>query len=247
MGDIIMDATISEDIVESVGESVKAVIKKQKSGNSFKAIKEIRQKLSSSGIETWLVTLPEKIDFSKISYFIPDKNEQILFDFLCLDLRCKEIDFKSLTVKQAVDCDHPILGDLVEGFYSNDFDLVREKLFSFDADLLEGYDYFNDYFSDINDFNKKDVVRRISELAEITKKATKSGKAALSKISHAPKFSHPDAYYPRIYIRGMFRSDDFVKTGNTDTRYDMHINATILSLYKFFVIKIKSSKVLEHF
>ena len=238
-----MDAAISEDVVKSVGKSIKAAIKKQKGSNSFKEIKEIKQKLSSSGIEIWLVTLPEKIDFSKISYFIPDKSEKILFDFLCLDLRCKEIDFKSLTVKQAVDCTHPILGNLVEGFYSNDFDLVREKLFSFDADLLEGYDYFND----MNDFNKKNVVRRISELAEITKKATKAGKAALSKVSHAPKFSHPDAYYPRIYTRGTYRNDGFVKTGNTDSHYDMHTNAAQLPIYKFLAIKIKGMTVLEHF
>lgn len=242
-----MDAAISEDVVKSVGKSIKSAIKKQKGSNSFKEIKEIRQKLSSSEIETWLVTLPGIIDFSKISYFIPDNSEKILFDFLSLDLKCKEIDFKSLTVKQAVDCAHPILGDLVDEFYSNDFDLVREKLFSFDAGLLEGYDYFNDYFDDKNVFNKKNVVRRISELAEIAEKATKTGKAALSKVSHAPKFSYPDAYYPRIYIRGKFRSDGFVKTGNTDACYDMHINATILSLYKFLALKIKGSTVLEHF
>ena len=242
-----MDAAISEDVVKSVGKSIKSAIKKQKGSNSFKEIKEIKQKLSSSGIETWLVTLPKKIDFSKISYFIPDKSEKILFDFLCLDLRCKEIDFKSLTVKQAVDCDHPILGDLVEGFYSNAFDLVREKLFSFNAGLLEGYDYFNDYFDDKNVFNKKNVVRRISELAEIAEKATKTGKAALSKVSHAPKFSYPDAYYPRMYIRGMYKNDGFVKTGNTDAHYDMHTNAAQLPIYKFLAIKIKGMTVLEHF
>ena len=51
-----MDTAISEDGVKSFGKSIKAAIKKQKGSNSFKEIKEIKQKLSSSGIETWLVT-----------------------------------------------------------------------------------------------------------------------------------------------------------------------------------------------
>ena len=139
------------------------------------------------------------------------------------------------------------MGDLVEGFYSNAFDLVREKLFSFNAGLLEGYDYFNDYFNGKNVFNKENVVKRVSELAEIAEKATKSGKAALSKVSHAPKFSHSKAYYPRMYIKGIYRNDGFVKTGNTDADFDMHMDATILSLYKFFTIKINGMTVLEHF
>ena len=65
-------------------------------------------------------------------------------------------------------------------------------------------------------------------------------------ISHSVKMTNPTCKYPKIFSTGTYKSDGFIRSGNSSVDFDMHINATKLKVFKFLSLKYKGETLLEH-
>ena len=71
--------------------------------------------------------------------------------------------------------------------------------------------------------------------------------SAVYIVSHAPKYSHPDAKHPKICFHGEKLNDGYIRSGNVDLKeIDIHVDAARLPIAKFLFSKINNITVLDH-
>lgn len=112
---------------------------------------------------------------------------------------------------------------------------------SFYAERLEAYFLFKDGMAhdEITNFEGEAVAGLIEKVAQDSKHGT--------VVSHPSKMSHPACKYPRVYSTDFKKSQDgYLRSGNAETIFDLHINATQLKVYKFLSLKINGVYILEH-
>ena len=138
---------------------------------------------------------------------------------------------------------HPKLGELWHSLdISNEEAAVLINLAkSFYAEKLEAYFFFKDGMAhdEIATFESEAVTRLIEKVAQDSKHGT--------VVSHPAKMSHPACKYPRVYSDDFKESPDgYLRSGNAETFFDLHINATQLKVYKFLSLKLNGVYILEH-
>ncbi|MDP5255750.1 MULTISPECIES: type I-F CRISPR-associated protein Csy1 [unclassified Vibrio] len=112
---------------------------------------------------------------------------------------------------------------------------------SFCAEKLEAYFFFKDGMAhdEIVNFEGEAVAGLIEKVAQGSKHGT--------VVSHPSKMSHPACKYPRVYSTDFKNSQDgYLRSGNAETMFDLHINATQLKVYKFLSLKINGIYIFEH-
>lgn len=97
----------------------------------------------------------------------------------------------------------------------------------------------------------KDEIKKQKILAEHQPDAwiTEASKkiAQLSLVTHAPKFSHPNAKTTNVRFQTNFKLDGYLKTGNTNYKNDVIGNSAVHHYFKFLKIRISDGKtVLQH-
>jgi len=109
------------------------------------------------------------------------------------------------------------------------------------SEIVNIFSFFQD---EIKRGKSEDSINKhiCKKIAEISLKA-KNG----CIVSHASKFSHPDARYPKIYKKKKKNNDGFIRTGNSGSEFDLHINAADLQVFKFLELKIDSRTILQIF
>lgn len=112
---------------------------------------------------------------------------------------------------------------------------------SFCAERLEAYSLFKGGMAhdEIANFEAEAVAGLIEKVAQDSKHGT--------VVSHPSKMSHPACKYTRVYSTDFKKSQDgYLRSGNAETIFDLHINATQLKVYKFLSLKINGVYILEH-
>ncbi|MBE3658766.1 hypothetical protein BOO92_19025 [Vibrio navarrensis] len=138
---------------------------------------------------------------------------------------------------------HPKLGELwsLLDISSEEAAVLIELSKSFCAEKLEAYFFFKDGMAhdEISNFEGEAVAGLIEKVAQDSKYGT--------VVSHPSKMSHPTCKYPRVYSTDFKKSQDgYLRSGNAETMFDLHINATQLKVYKFLSLKINGVYILEH-
>jgi CRISPR-associated protein (Cas_Csy1). len=147
------------------------------------------------------------------------------------------------TFKFMCEISHPKLDELWSLLdVSSEEAVVLIKLSErFFAERLEAYFLFKDGMAhdEIANFETESVADVIKKIAEGSKHGT--------VISHPSKMSHPSCKYPRVYSTDFKKSQDgYLRSGNAEALFDLHINATQLKVYKFLSLKINGISILEH-
>lgn len=203
-------------------------------------------------VENWLTNILAITDFSKIDSFVPTPETEVLFEFLTLDYQCYETNYNSLTVMQAFKLRHPIINASLdkEPLLTIKIEEIGLALDNFNEGFIAFYQEFSEIISS-NLLNREiifeEIRNKVSSLAEKAEKSTTVGKATFCQITHAPKFSHPDAIYPRLFASQAFKQDGYLKTGNSNAIFDMHSGATELPICKLLYLKIEGETLLDHF
>lgn len=191
-----------------------------------KTLESLEENQNAEGIEgeygKWLIDILSMNNSD--SYFPKSQKELDRFQLLSLEILYKR------TFKSACDDNHPIIEELLSNL-GLDKNLINEcinKTKAFNREKLEYYLLFEDELLE-SDLALDLVVDKIDQLALDAKQGT--------IVSHPAKMTNPACKFPRIYVVGNRRLDGFVRTGNSTVEFDMHINATKLKIFKFFVLK----------
>jgi len=147
------------------------------------------------------------------------------------------------TFKFMCEINHPKLQDLWEllSISKEEAQALIELTMNFYVERLEAYFLFKGDMAhdEIRNFGSAAVSEFIEKVAEDSKNGT--------VVSHPAKMSHPACKYPRIYSDDFKKTvDGFLRSGNAEACFDLHINATQLKVYKFISLRVNGVYVLEH-
>lgn len=146
------------------------------------------------------------------------------------------------SLKYFCDIDHPIIKDVPEilklsGNEFNDF-LILIK--AFNGNYLDYYNLFKNP-KDERDLSVFSIENVTKEIDSISKKSTYG-----TIVSHPAKMTHPDLKFPIIfYAQTYTNSDGYIKTGSSESKFDLHINATYLKVYKFLSLLIDNQPIFD--
>ncbi|WP_258306839.1 type I-F CRISPR-associated protein Csy1 [Vibrio sp. 11986-1-5] len=148
-----------------------------------------------------------------------------------------------ITFKFMCEHSHPKLTELwtLLDISSDESAGLVELAKGFCAERLEAYFLFKDGMAhdEIANFEADAVAGLIEKVAQDSKHGT--------VVSHPCKMSHPACKYPRVYSTDFKKTQDgYLRSGNAETFFDLHINATQLKVYKFLSLKINDVYILEH-
>jgi CRISPR-associated protein Csy1 len=147
------------------------------------------------------------------------------------------------TFKFMCEVRHPKLQGLWEllSISKEEAKTLIELTMNFYVERLEAYFLFKGDMAhdEIRSFESDAVSDFIEKVAEDSKNGT--------LVSHPAKMSHPACKYPRIYSDDFKKTvDGFLRSGNADAFFDLHINATQLKVYKFISLRINGVYILDH-
>lgn len=147
------------------------------------------------------------------------------------------------TFKFMCETSHPRLAELWALLDTSNEESVAliELAKNFYAERLEAYYLFKDGMAhdEIANFEAEAVAGLIEKVAQDSKHGT--------VVSHPAKMSHPACKYPRVYSEDFKKSQDgYLRSGNAESLFDLHINARQLKVYKFISLKINGTYILEH-
>ncbi len=98
-------------------------------------------------------------------------------------------------------------------------------------------DYFSLFYEDLDQeyFSRETVNARIDKIAKDSSAGT--------VISHSAKMTNPQCKYPRVFATSNKSDDGYIRTGNAPVNFDMHINATLLKVFKFVSLSVGGERV----
>lgn len=240
-----IEKTEIEKFINSLkAKAVKEEVNKAMTANlatdaSYKMTAKERKEIRESYEEKYEVSIwiDEVLgtDLKKISSFIPTKKQAELFEFLSLPFVYKS------TLKESFDNDLLKLREHLDNYSQDKYIVWKEKIKELNPDLIPLYMFFREF---INEASKLDISPSQFIKEEIDDIANKAIHGTM--ISHASKFSHPAATNPRLYITKERKADGFIKTGNSETVFDLHINSTYLKVYRFLSLMINGKTIRDH-
>lgn len=174
-------------------------------------------------------------DLSKIDSFIPNDKQTELFDFLSLSFSYRA------TLKAAFNKDSLILKEHIEKQYPGSLNTWKKRISSLHPELMPLYLHFKAVIDEARKEGVSPAEKIENEVSDTAKKSTFG-----TVISHSPKFSHPAATSPKIYVTKKRSVDGFIKTGNSSVDFDLHINATYLKVYRFLSLVINGKSIKDH-
>lgn len=145
--------------------------------------------------------------------------------------------------KHACDINHPLaynISNLLDISISETETLI-EQVKKHDGCLLDYFHLFKNPKNalDITAFSKPIIIDTINTIADNSTFGT--------VVTHPAKMTHPDLKYPRIcFNEASMHLDGYVKTGNSPTKFDLHINANKLKVYKFLSLLINGKPIIGH-
>ncbi|MEW6587347.1 MAG: type I-F CRISPR-associated protein Csy1, partial [Nitrospirota bacterium] len=167
------------------------------------------------------------------SYFPMSQSEEDLFQLLNLEVLYKR------TFKSACDDGHPIIIELLE-----DLQIEREfikkyihKVESFNPEPMAFYLLFQEELENAH-FCLDDVCETIDKLSE------DSTHGAI--VSHPAKMTNPECKFPKVFASSNSSPDGFIRTGNSEAVFDMHVNAVNLKVFKFLSLEYRKKPLLEY-
>ena len=169
----------------------------------------------------------------KGSYFPSNQNEDDLFQLLTLEVLYKR------TFKSACDDGHPIITELLQDL-NIEPDLIRkciENARSFNPEPLAFYLLFQEELEGPK-FRLDDVCKTIDRLS------SESRHGAI--VSHPAKMTNPECRFPKVLASSNSSSDGFIRTGNSDAAFDMHVNAVNLKVFKFISLVYRQQPLLKY-
>jgi len=175
------------------------------------------------------------VDLSAINSFVPNDKQIELFEFLSLPFSYKT------TLKEDFDNNLLRLKEHLEQYSAEKFIEWQLKIKPFNSDLIPLYLFFKESIDEAKDKNitsLKFIENKVSDLAK--------GATYGTMISHASKFSHPAATYPRLYVLKPLAEDGVIRTGNAEVEFDLHIDAAKLRVFRFLSLMINGKTIKEH-
>ncbi|PCJ39521.1 MAG: type I-F CRISPR-associated protein Csy1 [SAR86 cluster bacterium] len=213
-----IDALVKKKLKESGGSHEKA-------GLPFTIID------GKEGLEysAWLINLVS----TDVDGYLPVHTKQVeLLGFLCFELLYKQ------SIKSLVDSEHYIINEALMklSLVDKDIRLVISRVAKFNADKLDYFELFKEEIeSDENTL--KAIHEKIDAISEDSCQGT--------IISHSAKMTNPVCKYPKLCVSASSGNDGYIRTGNNDVEFDLHINATKLKVFKFLSLKIEGKSILE--
>ena len=136
---------------------------------------------------------------------------------------------------------HPSINELFDsmGLYDADRDHFLSLMDKYSLDILDYYNLFRNekFHDDLSAFNLSTVRDFCFSVAEKSKAGT--------VVSHPVKMTDPACKQPRVFFDGSGDKDGFVRTGNVEVGFDLHINATQLVVFKFLSLPYKGKTLWE--
>lgn len=146
------------------------------------------------------------------------------------------------SIKYLSDIRHPVLDKL-----ASELEMTEEQkadfitlLSGFNGELLEPYNLFrnNKKHDDLEVFKGESLIAALDKIVSDSRHGT--------IVTHPAKMSHPSVKFPRIYATNIPREPDgLVRTGNTESHFDLHINATQLKVFKFLSLCYDGRKLID--
>lgn len=168
-----------------------------------------------------------------IDGYIPDSIQQVeLLEFLCFELLYKQ------SIKSLVDSEHLAINEALAKLGVNDesTQLILGKISKFSANKIDYFLLFREEI-EAEEETLNAVHKRIDAISDDSRFGT--------IISHAAKMTHPSCKYPRVSASSNPSNDGYVRTGNNDVEFDLHIDATKLKVYKFLALKAQGTSILD--
>ena len=167
------------------------------------------------------------------SYFPSNQDEEDLFQLLNLEVLYKR------TFKSACDDGHPIIVELLEDLQVEKELLSKciEKAKSHNPEPLAFYSLFQEELENTN-LCMDGVCETIDKLSEDSKHG--------AIVSHPAKMTNPECKFPKVFASSNSSPDGFVRTGNYDAVFDMHIDAKYLKVFKFISLEYMQKPLMEY-
>ncbi len=167
------------------------------------------------------------------SYFPSNKDEDSLFKLLSLEVLYKR------TFKSACDDGHPIITELLQDLQVEKVLLSKciEKAKLHNVEPLAFYSLFQEELE-----NKNFCMDGVCETIDKLSKDSKNG----AIVSHPVKMSNPECKFPKVFSSSSSAPDGFIRTGNSEAVFDMHINAVNLKVFKFVSLLYRQKPLLEY-
>ena len=169
----------------------------------------------------------------KGSYFPSNQDEEDLFQLLNLEVLYKR------TFKSACDDGHPIIVELLEDLQVEKELLSKciEKAKLHNPEPLAFYLLFYEELE-----NAKLCMDGVCETIDKLSKDSMHG----AIVSHPAKMTNPECKFPKFFAFSSPSPDGFIRTGNSEVVFDMHINAVNLKVFKFVSLVYKQKPLLEY-
>ena len=206
--------------------------KKEEKQLKNKIKKKIKEHLSKQYKYSSIFSKMLSQDFDG-SYFPSNQDEDDLFKLLNLEVLYKR------TLKSACDDDHPIVQKLLEdlqidkALIGNYIDRIKR----YNSEPIEFYSLFQEELINTN--------YRIDSICETIDKLSEDSRHG-SIVSHPAKMTNPECKFPKIFSTSSAQPDGFVRSGNTESRFDMHINAVNLKVFKFLSLQFRKRPLLDY-
>lgn len=238
----LMNIVINLDFLLFKGFFMANELKKYIDGLVRRKLKENNGSYEKAGIPLNIVNKIEEINYSELilqlvsinvdKYFPESHRQSLFFEFLCHEILYKQ------SVKTLVDSKHLIVDKElkemgVDGVY---LEGILRMIKEFDVNKLDYYKLFHDEISR-NGNIVLDIQEKVDSISEDSSQGT--------VISHSVKMTSPDCKYPRLFVYKEKNNDGYIRTGNDEVEFDLHINATKLKVFKFLSLKYKERNILD--
>lgn len=227
-----LKAAVESELNQNKTESDEAVDAKSEKRLKDEIRNNLKDKLEKKyGYSIWLNrVLSQNLNGS---YFPSNQDEEDLFQLLTLEVLYKQ------TFKSACDDGHPVIEELL-GDLKVDEELIKkcvERAKFHNPEPLAFYSLFQEELESGN-LRLDDVCVTIGKISEDSKHG--------AIVSHPAKMTNPECKFPKLLAFSESSPDGFVRTGNANVVFDMHINAVNLKVFKFVSLLYKQKPLLEY-
>jgi len=206
------------------------------------AVKEMSAKEKKQFTEKIKLDFEPKIWIEKKLKSSPDQYsnfcELTKTHFELLELLALGVGYRK-NFKQAIEEEFEYLHEHIKGLEPNDLRNWKNYIQALPSEVVDIFTFFKDEIEQGKE-NNSISVHLANKVENISLKAKNA-----CVVSHASKFSHPDAKYPKIYEQCESDNDGFVRSGNAGKEFDMHINAADLQVFKLLELRINSITILD--
>nr|WP_319393287.1 type I-F CRISPR-associated protein Csy1 [uncultured Desulfobacter sp.] len=142
--------------------------------------------------------------------------------------------------KYFCDIDHPIIKNVpkILKLSENEFNDLLFLIKAFNGNYLDYYNLFKNpkEDTDVSVFSVKNITKEIDSIS------TKSTYGTI--VSHPAKMTYPGLKFPKIfYTQTHTDKDGYIKTGSSEPKFDLHIDAKYLKVYKFLSLPIENQPI----